>query len=352
MARAHFLATWDLRKVRERGLRRGEVLLDAQPRYYKQLRRVAEALNERQKGKARQVAHVVGKITKQHQDGDMRVIDAVNLTGVSMSEEQEYRLFDIEVTLDIHYRKRTLDQNALMWALYEVMANELNGDMVGDAQSEISAEDLYRDDMMERAPTVAIVIQSKYLNDLKTLDVSWRRALPIEGTDMVTAEVVRTSSKWNTVEMSRHIEGMFNRISTMGVNIRQSADISHYWHQFKQHVNDEDITLFDGKLTAEQYREATPICEGCGDFIGVTQAAPRGSGHLHHIKTRGAGGQQPERDWPGEWLMLCPECHGVWDQADGGVQAFITLAPHCAAKINRALASVADVVEERRKKDG
>ncbi len=329
MARAHFLATWDLRKVRERGLRRGEVLLDAQPRYYKQLRRVAEALNERQKGSAA----------------------AIYNAAVQAGEPLEYRLVDIEVTLDIHYRKRTLDQNALMWALYEVLADSVNGEVI-EAEFSVTPESLYKEDMLAVAPTVPVVIQAKYLDSLKQLDVSWRRAMPVEGTDMVTAEVIRTSSKWNTVEMARHVDGLFNRLAMRGVSIRKASDISHYWHQFKQHVNDEDITLFDGKLTAAQYREATPICEGCGDFIGVTQAAPRGSGHLHHIKTRGAGGQQPERDWPGEWMMLCPECHGVWDQADGGVQAFITLAPHCAAKINRALASIADVLEERSKKDG
>jgi hypothetical protein len=305
MAIVKYLATWDGRETKARGLRQGEILLHAQPRYWKNLRKAFEKLHHKQQNRSR-------------------------------DDPTAYVMYDIEVELDVLYKKRTLDQNALMWSLYEIEAAEMNAGAV-DLMHEVTPGRLYAQDMEGIAPTVSLVVQARMLPDLASLGMSWRRAVPVEGTDLVTAEIIRTSSKWTTVEMARHIQGQFNRLALSGVHLEKAADIGHYWVQFRQHVNDERIPLTDEKLTKDQYRALNPLCEGCGAFVGANMEHPSGGGHVHHILSRGAGGAEPELDWPANWLHLCPACHDVWNEKDGGVVEFIKVAPQCESKIRRAL---------------
>jgi hypothetical protein len=305
MALVKCIARWDGRKARERGLRRGELLLDVDPRYHRNMHKAFEHLHVKQRDRLK-----VGEGT--------------------------YEMYDIEVTLDILYRRRTLDQNALMWSLYEIEAAELNAGSP-DPLHETTAGRLYAQDMEVGAPTVTLVLQAKLLPDLASLGMSWRRATPVESTDLVTVEIIRTSSKWTTVEMARHINMLFNRLAMRGVHLEKAADIGHFWVQFREHVNDQHIALTDAKVSKAEYREANTLCEGCGEYIGPTMENPHGSGHIHHIKSKGAGGAEPDKDWPANWLHLCPKCHDVWNQPEGGVEAFIKIAPHCKNKIKEAL---------------
>jgi len=53
--------------------------------------------------------------------------------------------------------------------------------------------------------------------------------------------------------------------------------------------------LHKTSLACRAYGREHPFCETCGTY-GI---------HVHHIKTRGAGGT----DKPENLIALCPECH-------------------------------------------
>ena len=52
------------------------------------------------------------------------------------------------ITMEVNYGSRTLDQNALMWSLYEIEVNEHNVGMTGDKSQMVEAMELYNADVL------------------------------------------------------------------------------------------------------------------------------------------------------------------------------------------------------------
>ncbi|MBE3087997.1 MAG: hypothetical protein IMZ71_02620 [Chloroflexi bacterium] len=300
MAKAKFQAKWTSAWRKEYGLPKGFVAFKVDERYWLPLGRALGALGKKQQEKG--------------------------------------ELVSLDVTLDIHYARRSLSQNALQWSLYDVTVLVMNGG-IADPEKAWTPEKLYEQDMLDFAPTFPLTTKASVVADLREM-VSIRRVTPIEGTggEMVVCDIIVTSSHWTTVRMAEHIEMLFNRLASMGTNVQTSADILKFYMDWQDHLDKEKIVLHDEVVSQAEYKALHPTCEATGEFIGPTQGAPHGSGELHHISTRGSGVTMlPEKAKASDWLHLSKSAHAVWEQPDGGVEAFLKLAPHLTFKVRRVL---------------
>ncbi len=266
-------------------------------------------------------------------------------------------LKDLEITIEYHYRKRTLDQNALMWALYEIEANEMNAGMKGHKDQNITSMKIYLNDLNEYGEEEIITTKRKnlgyYLSEYRIIksvvyndteyDIETFKKQIIHDDAQITLYVIRSTSKFNTKEMANWIDRIFNRIAHNGVNVTQPGDILHYWQNWKKYLNDEKIILHDEIMTQTEYKSYQPICEGCGKFIG------NGSGQLAHIKAIGMGSDRTaehKKNYTSNWLHLCFDCHNkIWHQQ--GIRKFLKLFEHLTYKVNSALRRDYEIIQEK-----
>ena len=241
----------------------------------------------------------------------------------------------IDMTLDIHYKKRSLDQNALMWSLYEIEANELNGGRTKGPDME-TAQHIYDGDMKAFAPRLAVTMTMPEINLLQRT-YSMVTIEPVVITAPTTeqlycATVYITSSLWNTKEMHDHLEMIFDRLSIAGVSIKATADMSDYWFKWRAAMNEQKITLHDDLYTVDEYKDLVKNCEACGravwhDTVGSSVA---------HIKSVGMGGHRVNKYHGSEIMHLCDIDHAKFDNGKGR-DKFLEEWPHLTYKINTGL---------------
>jgi hypothetical protein len=236
-------------------------------------------------------------------------------------------LRELKITVEYHYRKRTIDQNSLLWALYTVEANEMNAGMSG-GKTQVRPEELYEADLLEYAPRVHITVsagQAVYIRQVYRILEEKETA----GGVILTAMI--TSSKFDTRQMAEWIDRIFNRLADHGVSCTEPGQIQQYWVEWRQHLEDQKIVLHETPMTAEAYKTLTPICEAHGANCYLGQG-----GDLSHIQARGMGGN-PEagKQMPSNWLHLCRDAHREWH--DHGSDKFVTKYPHLKYKVLTAL---------------
>lgn len=103
------------------------------------------------------------------------------------------------LTLDRHRKRRSLDQNRMMWALLEIMANALNGGRTGG----VTAWDCYLD-MLEKYGARFEYLQCTK-EALPTLKSMFRAIKVVEERerDTVMCKAYIGSSQFTTAEMTR-----------------------------------------------------------------------------------------------------------------------------------------------------
>ena len=247
------------------------------------------------------------------------------------TDEPGAELRPIDMTLDIHYKKRSLDQNALMWSLYEIEANEMNGGRTkGDEL--ITGEGIYKGDMKAFAPKLGMMANARQIQLLK------RTYSMIEVGEMetpggyMTVTIYVTSSHWNTKEMHDHLEMIFDRLSMAGVSVANSADLSAYWFEWRAALNEQKTVLHDGVYTIEQYRDLVKNCEACGSAVWHETVGSS----VAHIKSVGAVGLRIILI-PGSDLMhLCDTDHAEYDNGQGW-DKFLDHWPHLRHKVEACL---------------
>ena len=296
MPKIKILANWSARMQKEFNIPKGFLVIQYKRIYREALGKVLLELNKYQESK---YLALKGK-------GEV-------------FEEGDY-LRDLEIDIEYHYRKRTIDQNALMWELYDIEANELNGGKSGAKDQTVTKDELYLGDLNDYGEHDIITTRRKnysyFMEEYKIIEAvvidnkeySVQAFLQMELPDEypITLHVIRGSSKFNTKEMSIWIDRQFNRLAYNGVQVTNPGQIKAYWHKWRQYINDQRIVIHDSILTQQEYKALNPICEGCGEFIG------NGTGHLHHIKTIGMGGdrtKEPFKNYASNWLHFCVTCH-------------------------------------------
>lgn len=265
----------------------------------------------------------------------------IALRKLSDIQNKKKKLKDIDFTFEFHYKKRVLRQNNLMWALYEIEANEHNGNQEGHPEQMVTTQQLYDQDLLTYAPTMTMNIKKDYKDLIKS---EWKilreKEVLNENKELIgyRVEVIISTSKFNTKQMAEWIDRIFNRLAYNGVSVENGADIQNYWRKWRQYLNDSRIVLHDEIMTADEYKALNPICEATGVYIGNK------GGHLVHIKARGMGGnQEAYKDFNSNWLHLCPEAHSVPSDPDVTAQhqygwsEFIKQYPHLKYKIETAM---------------
>lgn len=258
-------------------------------------------------------------------------------------QQKNGELRDLKIKIEFHYRKRTLDQNSLYWALLTIQSNEMNGGMQGKKSDMTTPEQLHEAYLLEYGEREIIKTARKnlsYYRQKKRIEfiIIDNQKIPLHSflgsekdnllEQYITLQVIRGTSEYTTKEMASRIDMVFNEICAGGVNVTQPGDIHNYWVEWRQHLNDEKIILHEEKMTQQQYKEKNPICEGCGTKPGE---------QLAHIAAKGMGGKvEPEKEDPSNWLHLCSDCHtGIIHQK--GWSEFLKIHPHLKYKVNSAL---------------
>lgn len=165
---------------------------------------------------------------------------------------------ELEVELKVSYRDRTLDQNALMWALYEIEADDQNGGMVGAQHQMVDKLDLYEADLenwgekdlvqttvsriffyTENYRIVRIMVDGGFVKITRDNRAAF---LSQDPTMEVCLQITRGTSQYNTVEMARHIDGIFNRLAET-VGITDVGDLAMYKDQFEAFKKSKKINV-------------------------------------------------------------------------------------------------------------
>lgn len=325
MAGGMFQSKWSGRYHRDHdiSIKDGFLLLKVEPRYLKALVEKLKKFDEFQEKK-------ISKLLEKNPNADI---------------EDAFRI--IEWKYEYHYKKRTLDQNRLMWSLYEIEAYILNAGMEGHPDEMITAEYLYHTDLLQYGEREQVYTKRKnlsYYRDEYTIEfvmldkqrLTVNEALQqIKDFDQkIVIEYIRGSSKLDTREMADWIERIFNRIAYHGVPLEKSDKIKDFWIKQRDHLNKNQIVLnSDEIMTIEQYKAYRPLCEATGEFIA------NGGGELAHIQGFGMGGKRSSEPWKNytwNWLHLKTEVHReIWHGK--GVEFFLKQFPHLSYKVRTAL---------------
>jgi hypothetical protein len=134
-------------------------------------------------------------------------------------------LIELDVIIDIAYRKRSADANRLMWALYTIIADALNREQ--GTRNRITPEELYEQDMVDWAPRHRFVCEEPSLEFFKIVLQEEKGKIKKIETEkgICSIEVWQTSSFWNTKQMAEHIDRLLNTLEQMGIIRENSGDL-------------------------------------------------------------------------------------------------------------------------------
>lgn len=240
-------------------------------------------------------------------------------------QEKKNKLKDLDITIEYHYKKRTISSNNLMRALYAIIANEMNaGKKIG--HDLVLPEKLYDDDLIEYAPRIEMMCPEKNTDAVKKLYRIILKEEPRQH-NYVYIQAVISSSHFTTIEMGEWIDMLFQRCSSLGIDIENGDDIKKYWIEWKQKRNKESISE---KMTHMEYKKKFPDCEATGKYLFDEYG--HSTGHIAHIKSVGSGG----KDEPDNWLHLSHEAH-LLTQHQKGWGEFLKEYPHLRDKVENAL---------------
>lgn len=245
-------------------------------------------------------------------------------------QKKKGELIELKFTVDVHYKKRTIEQNNLLFALYTVEANELNAGMKGNRKQMVSVYELYEEDLKKHARIIPVI-----LDPLQAMYI--RREYKIVKEEQsadgkIILYLMVSTSKMTTVEMAEWIDMVFNRIASMGCTVTNPAQIQDYWVQWRRFLNDSQVVLHEQPMTEAEYKALNPICEAHGSDCYLAN----GGGSLFHINAVGMGGNaEASKGFPSNWLHTCDTAHMLWH--NNGIENFLKLFPHLAYKINTAM---------------
>ncbi len=259
---------------------------------------------------------------------------------LAAAEKKTGKRQKLDFIVNWHGKKGSLDQLALIWSLFEVEANEING---GDnyAQGSITKEKLYKQDLMDFAERIIMIVSAESLPRIRT---EYRHIIEFReeernGVKKWYIEALESLSMMSMIKRSEFIERIFNRIAENGVSVSKSADILQYWAKFNENLNDTKTILHDEDMTEAQYKALYPSCQACGDYLG------NGGGSLAHIKARGMGGNPEDfKQKPANWLHLCDSDHHLFDNGAGWVE-FLKKYRWLKYKVERALRQKVERIE-------
>lgn len=159
-------------------------------------------------------------------------------------EGKELEPVPLDVEISIYYNKRSIKANNLMWALYDIIADVLGAE--DKSIEKRDAEWYYRRDMEKLAPEIKMLCPYED-------HITYRTAL-MQSFGYITNEekindrngkpwmrftTRRTTSFWNALEMTKHIEGMIQDLKDMGVTEETNGDAGFWFPKVVEWLKDE-----------------------------------------------------------------------------------------------------------------
>lgn len=263
-----------------------------------------------------------------YKDGFTKQLTRLNTAQTKWQEKNGAdKLRPIDITLEYHFRKRTADQNSLLWSLLTVMATVQNAGQKD--KTAVTKEQLYRDYMNQYAETREMVIPAD-LRPFIDFTVLKERKREDGNIQMV---VQKTSSYMNTIELAKLVDTIFNDLAYLDIGAAEAIDMKEFFVKWKQHLNDNKIVIRDEFMSVEDYMAVQPICEVSGNLVEEGLMP-------HHIKTRGAGGS----DYASNLIRLDKKHHDEFH--DKGAETFAKKYTQVSYKIMTALRRDYDYPEE------
>ena len=166
--------------------------------------------------------------------GELRKITEKN----KKNESQDKPPVLIEVSLDIHYSKRSLDQNRWLWAAHTLEANLINNGLVAwddrnvrwQKAGIVTPEMIHHDYMERYAPRGYIEVEAGFVDTVRKMvedtygHVMGEEWLPKE--NKMRFEIWKTSSYMNVAEFCELADHVTDQIMSYGVDINNAADFN------------------------------------------------------------------------------------------------------------------------------
>lgn len=146
---------------------------------------------------------------------------------------KELRNKDTEymATIELKKRKRSLDQNALMWALLTIYAQAQGGGRRGSLQP----EDVYMQ-MLSKYGVAEFIMTVPEAEE--TLKNAFRVVKKVDsrtynGKEMAVFKCYYGSSTYDTKQMSDLINGIFDELAQLGIDAETSKQVQAYYQDWR-----------------------------------------------------------------------------------------------------------------------
>lgn len=211
----------------------------------------------------------------------------------------DWKTRQLDLSLEVHYKRRTLDQNRLYWSLLSVLSYEAKG-------SHGHEEEIHEEMLQLYAPRVDSALGGP--------------------------QVPMRSKHMSTVQFATCLlNNVFRELAEHGTQVYKPEDIRAYWMDFykwrsEQKRDPVQIASFD------EYRKAVPYCEACLENTWRTDedGIYRDQGHIAHIISRGAGGSDDTTNV----FHFCAKHHALQHQI--GWETFLKQFPHLQWRYDQA----------------
>lgn len=137
---------------------------------------------------------------------------------------------DLSITIDFNVKKRTLDQNALLWALLTEYAYQLNGGRKGG----ITEEEIYYKALTKYGIAVFLFVKEEAVEQLQMSykDVQVIDKGKIKGKVYAYCKCIIGSSSYDTKQMGNLIEGILDDMEEAGINTPDKVALEEEWRAY------------------------------------------------------------------------------------------------------------------------
>lgn len=133
----------------------------------------------------------------------------------------------LTVTVERERKKRSLNQNRMMWALLTIMADHYNAGKAGGITPEACYIEMLEEYGMEydflEVPAGAVPILRKVYRLVHVVELL--------DNNRCTVKASMGSSSFTTDQMTAFIDGIFDRLAEMGVN---DPNVTQYWMEWQE----------------------------------------------------------------------------------------------------------------------
>ena len=149
-------------------------------------------------------------------------------------QELESNKKELIISLDYASKKRSLDQNSLLWGLLNEEAKALSG---GRKDKEITAEKLYYQALNDYGTDTFVCVKSGCEKELKKVykKVYIIDKFMLKGEEWLKCRCVIGSSNYTTKEMSDLIEGVLDDIVKAGIDTQEIRFLRREYEEYGDH---------------------------------------------------------------------------------------------------------------------